>query len=75
MLNYRGIAPRELFSSEFISTPWGRTMWAKLGLAVSPLAFQVAVGHRPAKLVDRYLAVSMIIVGISVMLVNHFSCN
>jgi hypothetical protein len=70
MLNYRGIAPRELFSSEFISTPWGRAMWAKLGLVVVLLAFQVAVGHKPSKLVYGYLAVSIIIVGVSVMLVR-----
>jgi hypothetical protein len=45
-------------------------MWAKLGLVVVLLAFQVAVGHKPSKLVYGYLAVSIIIVGISVMLVR-----
>jgi uncharacterized membrane protein len=70
MLSYRGVTPRQLFSSEFISTPWGRAMWAKLGLVFVLLAFQVAVGHKPSKLVYGYLAVSIIIVGISVMLVR-----
>jgi uncharacterized membrane protein len=70
MLNHRGIAPAQLFSFEFISTPWGRNMWAKLMLVFVLLVFQIAVGHRPSKLVYGYLAVSILIVGISVVLVR-----
>jgi uncharacterized membrane protein len=70
MLNYRGISPRQLFSAEFISTPWGRAMWAKLALVIVLVLFQVAVGHKPSKLVYGYLAVSIVIVGISVLLVR-----
>lgn len=70
MLNYRGITPRELFSSEFIATPWGRAMWAKLALVFVLLLFQILVGHKPSKLVYGYIVVSILIVGISVMLVR-----
>jgi uncharacterized membrane protein len=70
MLNYRGITPRELFSSEFIATPWGRAMWAKLALVFVLLLFQILVGHKPSKLVYGYILVSILIVGISVMLVR-----
>jgi uncharacterized membrane protein len=70
MLNYRGITPRELFSSEFFATPWGRAMWAKLALVFVLLLFQILVGHKPSKLVYGYILVSILIVGISVMLVR-----
>ena len=70
MLNYRGITPRELFSSEFIATPWGRAMWAKLALVFVLVLFQILVGHKPSKLVYGYIVVSILIVGISVMLVR-----
>lgn len=70
MLSYRGIRPGQLFSAEFVSTPWGRTMWAKLVLVFVLIAFQIAVGHRPSRLVYGYLAVSILIVAISVALVR-----
>ncbi len=70
MLNHRGISPGRLFSAEFIATPWGQTMWAKIALVLVLAMFQVAVGHKPSKLVYGYLAVSILIVGISVLLVR-----
>jgi hypothetical protein len=70
MLNHRGISPGRLFSAEFISTPWGRTMWAKLSLVVVLVMFQIAVGHKPSKLVYGYLVVSILVVALSVMLVR-----
>jgi uncharacterized membrane protein len=70
MLNHRGIAPRDLFTSEFISSAWGRALWAKLVLVLLLLAFQVMVGNKPSKLVYGYLFVSVVIVGISVFLVR-----
>lgn len=70
MLNYRGIGLSQLFSRDFISTPWGRNMWAKIMLVVLLIAFQVAVGNRPSKLVYGYLAVSILVVALSVLLVR-----
>lgn len=70
MLNHRGIAPRDLFTSEFVSSSWGRAMWAKLVLVLLLLVFQVMVGNKPSKLVYGYLFVSVVIVGISVLLVR-----
>lgn len=70
MLNYRGITPEQLFSSTFISTSWGRTLWAKLVLVLVLVGFQVWVGHKPSKLVYGYILVSVLIVGISVILVR-----
>jgi len=70
MLNYRGITPEQLFSSTFISTSWGRTLWAKLVLVLVLVGFQVLVGHKPSKLVYGYILVSVLIVGISVILVR-----
>lgn len=70
MLNHRGVTPRHLVSSEFVSTPWGRALWAKLSLVIVLALFQIAVGNKPSKLVYGYLAVSIVIVGISVMLVR-----
>lgn len=70
MLNHRGIAPRDLFTADFGASAWGRAMWAKLGLVLLLLLFQVMVGNRPSKLVYGYLLVSVVIVGISVLLVR-----
>jgi hypothetical protein len=70
ILNYRGVSPRGLFSSEFTSTSWGRVMWVKIGLVLVLGLFQLMVGHKPSKLLYGYLLVSIIIVGISVMLVR-----
>jgi uncharacterized membrane protein len=70
MLNYRGIAPRDLFSSELLASSWGRTLWAKILLVLVLIAFQVAVGHKPSKLVYGYLLVSVVVVGLSVLLVR-----
>src|SRR4029453_1687397 len=70
ILNYRGVSPRGLFSSEFPSTSWGRVMWVKIGLVLVLGLFQLMVGHKPSKLLYGYLLVSIIIVGISVMLVR-----
>jgi uncharacterized membrane protein len=70
MLHYRGISPGDLFSAELISTPWGRALWAKLSLVLLLLVFQIMVGNRPSKLVYGYLLGSIIIVGISVLLVR-----
>jgi uncharacterized membrane protein len=70
MLNSRGIGVSDLFSSEFISSSWGRMMWMKILLVLVLVAFQVWVGHRPSKLVYGYLLVSVVIVGLSVLLVR-----
>jgi len=70
MLSHRGVSPARLFSLEFISSPWGQTMWAKLSLVIVLILFQIAVGHKPSKLVYGYLAVSILIVAISVLLVR-----
>jgi uncharacterized membrane protein len=70
MLNHRGIAPGELFTADFVSSAWGRTLWAKIVLVLLLLVFQVMVGNRASKLVYGYLLVSVVIVGISVLLVR-----
>ncbi|HXK58410.1 MAG TPA: hypothetical protein PLP42_00820 [Acidobacteriota bacterium] len=70
MLNHRGVSVERLFSSEFISTSWGKMMWAKIGLVLLLAVFQVLVGHRASKLIYGYVFVSFVIVGISVMLVR-----
>ena len=70
MLNYRGVTPRRLFSADFISSPWGRTMWMKICLVLVLVLFQVVVGNKPSKLVYGYLLVSILVVGISVMIVR-----
>jgi uncharacterized membrane protein len=72
MLNYRGISPAQLFSLDLLSTAWGRALWAKLTLVLVLVGFQIAVGHRPSKLVYGYLAVSIVIVAISVYIVRPF---
>jgi hypothetical protein len=45
-------------------------MWAKLVLVLLLLVFQMMVGNKPSKLVYGYLLVSVVIVGISVLLVR-----
>ncbi len=72
MLNYHGISPRRLFSTDFISSAWGRAVWAKLSLVFLLILFQILVGHKPSKLVYGYILVSIIIVGISVMIARPF---
>jgi uncharacterized membrane protein len=70
MLNHRGIGLRDLFSSDLIASSWGRLLWAKILLVLVLVGFQVKVGHKPSKLVYGYLLVSVVIVGISVLLVR-----
>lgn len=70
MLNHRGIAPRDLFTADFVASAWGRAMWAKIVLVLVLLAFQFMVGNKPSKLVYGYLLVSVVVVGISVLLVR-----
>jgi uncharacterized membrane protein len=70
MLNHRGLSPAALFTSSFISNAWGRAFWAKLLLVLLLLVFQIKVGNKPSKLVYGYLLVSVVIVGISVLIVR-----
>src|SRR5215467_2278751 len=48
MLHYRGVTLGQLFSSQFFTTPWGRLVWIKIGLALLLVVFQIIVGHRPS---------------------------
>lgn len=70
MLNYRGVSPRTLFSADFISSSWGRTVWAKLLLVLVLLVFQIVVGHKPSKLVYGYILVAFVVVALSVLIVR-----
>ena len=70
MLNYRGVSLRTLFSADFISSSWGRTVWAKLLLVLVLLAFQIMVGHKPSKLVYGYILVAFVVVALSVLIVR-----
>ena len=70
MLNHRGLGPADLFTSSFISSAWGRAFWAKLLLVLLLVGFQIKVGNKPSKLVYGYLLVSVVIVGISVLIVR-----
>jgi hypothetical protein len=70
MLSYRGIGPSRLISFEFIATPWGQAMWAKLALVLLLGIFQATVGHHATRLIYGYVLVAFIIVGISVVLVR-----
>lgn len=70
MLNHRGIRPADLFSADLIGTRWGRLLWAKILLVLVLVVFQIMVGHKPSKLVYGYLLVSVVIVGLSVLLVR-----
>lgn len=69
MLSYRGITPGMLFSAEFVSTAWGRAMWAKIGLVLVLAIFQAIVGHKGG-LLHGYLSVTFVVVAISVWLVR-----
>jgi uncharacterized membrane protein len=70
MLYVRGITPAMLFSGDFLATAWGRVLWAKIGLVLTLVVFQIWVGNRPSKLVYGYILVAAMIVGLSVMLVR-----
>jgi uncharacterized membrane protein len=70
MLNYRGVSPRSLFSSELLSTSWGKLLWTKLSLVLVLVGFQIWVGHKPSKLVYGYLLISIVIVALSVLIVR-----
>ena len=70
MLNYRGVSLKTLFSADFMSSSWGKTVWAKIALVLLLLVFQVVVGHKPSKLVYGYILVSFIIVALSVLIVR-----
>jgi hypothetical protein len=59
-----------LFSADLIGTRWGRLLWAKILLVLVLVVFQIMVGHKPSKLVYGYLLVSVVIVGLSVLLVR-----
>ena len=70
MLNYRGISPGRLFSSDFIATSWGRAMWTKIFFVLLLALFQILVGHKPSKLLYGYILAAFAAVAISVMLVR-----
>jgi hypothetical protein len=70
MLYYRGITLGQLFSVEFIATPWGRLMWIKIALVLMLAVFQIVVGHKPSKLVYGYVLVAFAAVGVGVLLVR-----
>ncbi len=70
LLWYRGISPLDLFSVDLISTNWGRTLWVKLLLVLTLVAFQVLVGNKASKLIYAYILVAFSIVGLSVILVR-----
>ena len=69
MLHHRGVLGR-LFDWDFIASPWGRTLWIKLLLVLTLVAFQILVGNRPSKLVYGYILIAFTIIGISVVLVR-----
>jgi hypothetical protein len=70
MLTYRGISLGRLFSSDFIASTWGQMMWAKIALVLTLGIFQASVGHQPSKLIYGYVLITILIVGISVLLVR-----
>lgn len=70
MLYYRGISPADLFSSELLSSGWGRALWAKILLVLTLVAFQVIIGNRPSKLIYGYVLLAFAVIGISVLLVR-----
>jgi len=76
MLNYRGITSAELFSSSFLATSWGQSMWAKIMLVLILLVFQATVGHHPSKRLGKffvyygYIVIAFAIVAISVIIVR-----
>jgi hypothetical protein len=70
MLHYRGVGLKQLFSSEFISTSWGRLMWTKIVLVLTLAVFQITVGHKPSKLIYGYILVAFAAVAVGVLLVR-----
>jgi len=70
MLNHRGVSLEELFTRDFIATRWGQMLWFKLALVLTLAGFQLVVGHKASKLIYGYVLLSLIIVGISVILVR-----
>jgi hypothetical protein len=70
LLYYRGISIADLFSSELLSTRWGKLLWVKILLVLTLVVFQITSGNRPSKLIYAYILVAFAIVGISVMLVR-----
>ena len=70
MLYHRGISPADLFSSELISTTWGKALWLKIVFVLTLVAFQVIIGNRPSKIIYGYIVVTFSIIGISVFLVR-----
>ncbi|MGE0813581.1 MAG: hypothetical protein AB7O28_15330 [Vicinamibacterales bacterium] len=72
MLSYRGITPGRLVSWDFLSTPRGQVLGAKLALVLLLVLFQILVGNRPSKLVYGYILVSILIVGLSVVVARPF---
>lgn len=70
MLYYRGVTPTQLFSVDFIGTPWGRMLWVKIALVLTLVGFQISVGNRPSKLIYGYILVAFAAVGMGVLLVR-----
>ena len=70
MLYQRGVTPADLFTSEFISTNWGKALWLKLLLVLTLAVFQVVVGHKPSKLIFGYVFVAFAIIGLSAAIVR-----
>jgi hypothetical protein len=70
MVHYNGVTLGRLFSAEFITTTWGRLLWAKIGLVLTLAVFQITVGHRPSKLIYGYVLIAFAAVGLGVLLVR-----
>jgi uncharacterized membrane protein len=70
MLHYNGVTSAQLFSREFIATPWGRLLWVKIGLVLTLAIFQIMVGHRPSKLIYGYVLIAFAAVAAGVLLVR-----
>jgi hypothetical protein len=45
-------------------------MWIKIALVLVLVVFQIAVGHRPSKLIYGYILVAFAAVGVGVLLVR-----
>jgi hypothetical protein len=70
MLYYRGVTVAQLFSAEFIATSWGKLVWIKIALVLMLVAFQIAVGHKPSKIIYGYILVAFAAVAVGVLLVR-----
>jgi hypothetical protein len=70
MMRYHGLTIRQVFSYDYIGSPRGQAAWVKIFLVLVLAGFQVAVGHKPSKLIYGYILVIFTIVGISVMLIR-----